>query len=54
VQELAPSSERDDVPSHLLSLVRKEMIRSDLPTYPDEEAFRFRHLLIRDAAARNS
>ena len=43
-------SERDDVPSHLLSLVRKEMIRPDQPTYPDEEAFRFRHLLIRDAA----
>ena len=35
---------------HLLSLVRKEMIRPDQPTYPDEEAFRFRHLLIRDAA----
>ncbi len=38
------------VPSHLLSLVRKELIRPDQPTYPDEEAFRFRHLLIRDAA----
>ena len=50
VQELAPPTERDDVPSHLLSLVRKEMIRPDQPTYPDEEAFRFRHLLIRDAA----
>ncbi len=50
VLELAPAAERDDVPSHLLSLVRKEMIRPDQPTYPDEEAFRFRHLLIRDAA----
>jgi len=50
VQELAPPAERDDVPSHLLSLVRKEMIRPDQPTYPEEEAFRFRHLLIRDAA----
>ena len=50
VRELAPAAERDDVPGHLLSLVRKEMIRPDQPTYPDEEAFRFRHLLIRDAA----
>ena len=50
VRELAPPTERDDVPSHLLSLVRKEMIRPDQPTFPDEEAFRFRHLLIRDAA----
>jgi len=50
VQELAPPAERDDVASHLLSLVRKEMIRPDQPTYPGEEAFRFRHLLIRDAA----
>jgi len=50
VVELAPATERDEVPMHLLSLVRKEMIRPDHPTYPDEEAFRFRHLLIRDAA----
>ena len=50
VQELAPEPERADVSSHLLSLVRKELIRPDQPTFPDEEAFRFRHLLIRDAA----
>ncbi len=50
VVELAPSTERDAVPTHLLSLVRKELIRPDQATYPDEEAFRFRHLLIRDAA----
>ncbi len=50
VVELAPATERDEVSTHLLSLVRKEMIRPDQPTYPDEEAFRFRHLLIRDAA----
>jgi tetratricopeptide (TPR) repeat protein len=50
VLELAPPAERDAVPNHLLSLVRKELIRPDQPTYPDEEAFRFRHLLIRDAA----
>ncbi len=50
VFELAPELERAEVPTHLLSLVRKEMIRPDQPTFPDEEAFRFRHLLIRDAA----
>lgn len=50
VHELAPEPEKADVSSHLLSLVRKELIRPDHPTYPDDEAFRFRHLLIRDAA----
>jgi tetratricopeptide (TPR) repeat protein len=50
VQELAPEPEKTDVSSHLLALVRKELIRPDQPTYPDDEAFRFRHLLIRDAA----
>ncbi len=50
VRELAPVAERDDVATHLLSLVRKELIRPDQPIYPDEEAYRFRHLLIRDAA----
>jgi class 3 adenylate cyclase/tetratricopeptide (TPR) repeat protein len=50
VLELAPERERADVSTHLLSLVRKELIRPDHPTFPDDEAFRFRHLLIRDAA----
>ncbi|HXH96859.1 MAG TPA: adenylate/guanylate cyclase domain-containing protein, partial [Gaiellaceae bacterium] len=50
VSELAPEPERDEVATHLLSLVRKQMIRPDQPTFPDDEAFRFRHLLIRDAA----
>jgi hypothetical protein len=50
VRQLAPPTEREEVAMHLLSLVRKEMIRPEKPTYPDEEAFRFRHLLIRDAA----
>ena len=34
----------------LASLVRKELIRPDKPQLPGEDAFRFRHLLIRDAA----
>ena len=34
----------------LAALVRKELIRPDRPQLPGEDAFRFRHLLIRDAA----
>ena len=50
VQELATESERNDIPAHLLTLVRKDVIRPDRATFADDEAFRFRHLLIRDAA----
>jgi len=48
VAALAPDD--PDVPSRLLGLVRKELVRPSVTTLPDEEAFRFRHLLIRDAA----
>ena len=41
---------RPAIPDHLLSLVRKELIRPERSTRPQDEAFRFRHLLIRDAA----
>jgi class 3 adenylate cyclase/tetratricopeptide (TPR) repeat protein len=34
----------------LLSLVRKGLIRPDTALIPEDDAFRFRHLLIRDAA----
>jgi tetratricopeptide (TPR) repeat protein len=34
----------------LLGLVRKELIRPEQATLPGDDAFRFRHLLIRDAA----
>jgi class 3 adenylate cyclase/predicted ATPase len=34
----------------LLSLVRKQLVRPDRPQLPREDAYRFRHLLIRDAA----
>jgi len=50
VAELSPALVRDGVESHLATLVRKELIRSTSPTFPDDEGFRFRHLLIRDAA----
>ena len=48
VQALAP--EEGHVTPLLASLVRKELIRPDKPLLPADDAFRFRHLLIRDAA----
>src|SRR5262245_46048535 len=50
VAELAPPAMRDGVETHLATLVRKELIRSTTPQFPDDQGFRFRHLLIRDAA----
>ena len=38
------------MPALLMALVRKEFVRPDRSTLPGEDAFRFRHLLIRDAA----
>jgi class 3 adenylate cyclase/tetratricopeptide (TPR) repeat protein len=48
VQALAP--EEQQVPQRLLGLVRKELVRPGEATLAGEDAFRFRHLLIRDAA----
>jgi class 3 adenylate cyclase/tetratricopeptide (TPR) repeat protein len=50
VLELAPEPVRPAVGTHLLALVRKELIRPEQAALPDDDAFRFRHLLIRDAA----
>ncbi len=50
VLELAPGPVRSGVTAHLMALVRKELVRPDRATFAGEEAFRFRHLLIRDAA----
>ena len=47
VAALAPG-EPPDAP--LTTLVRKDLIRPDRATLPGEDAYRFRHLLIRDAA----
>ena len=38
------------LPQRLLGLVRKDLLRPDHPTVERDEAFRFRHLLMRDAA----
>jgi class 3 adenylate cyclase/tetratricopeptide (TPR) repeat protein len=50
VRDLVGEDARSRVPGDLMSLVRKELIRPERTTLPGEDAFRFRHLLIRDAA----
>jgi class 3 adenylate cyclase/tetratricopeptide (TPR) repeat protein len=48
VQALGP--EDPDVSEPLLELVRRDLIRPDRPVFGGEDALRFRHILIRDAA----
>jgi class 3 adenylate cyclase/tetratricopeptide (TPR) repeat protein len=49
VQALAPEEEAQ-VTTRLAGLVRRELIRPDQAQLPGEDGYRFRHLLIRDAA----
>jgi class 3 adenylate cyclase/tetratricopeptide (TPR) repeat protein len=48
VEDMAPDER--DVAGRLMSLVRKDLLRPDRPVFAGEDAFTFRHLLIRDAA----
>jgi class 3 adenylate cyclase len=48
VQALAP--EEAEVTPRLAALVRRDLVCPDRPQLPREDAYRFRHLLIRDAA----
>ena len=48
VQALSP--EETEVTPRLAALVRRDLVRPDRPMLPSEDAYRFRHLLIRDAA----
>jgi len=50
VRDLLPEHLRYDAPDLIRSLIRKELVRADRSMVPGEEAFRFRHILIRDAA----
>jgi class 3 adenylate cyclase len=50
VADLSPASERPEMGAHLQSLVRKELIRHERSKFSAEDAFRFEHILIRDAA----
>jgi class 3 adenylate cyclase len=48
IQALAP--EEAELTPRLAALVRRGLVRPDRPVFPSEDAYRFRHLLIRDAA----
>src|SRR3954451_19708563 len=50
VSELTPAEGRPAVPGQLMGLVRKELIRPDGRAETSGETYRFRHLLVRDAA----
>jgi class 3 adenylate cyclase/tetratricopeptide (TPR) repeat protein len=50
VAALAPEPVRSQVSGHLMTLTRKELIRPDHSDVIGEDAFRFLHMLIRDAA----
>ena len=53
MRELAPAALATDVDRSLTALIRRDMIRPDRSSFADDEAFRFRHILIRDAAYRS-
>jgi len=50
VVDLSPDEARPEVNAHLQSLVRKELIRPSRAEFSGQDAFSFRHLLIREAA----
>jgi class 3 adenylate cyclase/tetratricopeptide (TPR) repeat protein len=50
VAELADEESRSQVGGRLQSLIRKELIRPDQSQVRGEDAFRFAHILVRDAA----
>jgi class 3 adenylate cyclase/tetratricopeptide (TPR) repeat protein len=49
VAELLEASERDALEMAIASLVQRDLIRPDRPDLPGEEAYRFSHILIREA-----
>ena len=53
MRELAPAALAASVDRTLTELIRRDIIRPDRASFGDDEAFRFRHLLIRDAAYRS-
>ncbi|MGH2407603.1 MAG: AAA family ATPase [Candidatus Limnocylindrales bacterium] len=50
LDELSPDADVDAVAGYLMTLVRKELIRPDRSSFVADDAYRFRHLLVRDAA----
>ena len=52
VGELSSELERESIGTHLQALVRRDMIQPDASDLPGEDAFRFLHVLVHDAAYR--
>jgi tetratricopeptide (TPR) repeat protein len=50
VADLCPAELRGEIGRHLLALARKELVQPHASAFGGEDAFRFRHGLIRDAA----
>ena len=50
LHELLSNEELPHLPRLLAQLARRDLIRTDRSDFADDEAYRFRHLLIRDAA----
>ena len=50
VAEMLPDTHRRELGGCLLGLVRRELIRPDRSLVPGDDAFRFGHVLVRDAA----
>ena len=53
VSDLTPDSFEPTLELSLMDLVRRDVIRPDFADFPGDEAYRFRHTLIRDAAYRS-
>ena len=50
VAELMAEPDRGEIATHLVSLAQQQLIRSDRSDVASEDAFRFAHALIREAA----
>jgi class 3 adenylate cyclase/tetratricopeptide (TPR) repeat protein len=50
VVSLVSKDVRPEVGSHLLALVRRELVRADRAEFPGDDGFRFVHILVREAA----
>jgi predicted ATPase/class 3 adenylate cyclase/DNA-binding winged helix-turn-helix (wHTH) protein len=53
VRELAPATLVPAIDRSLTALVRRDVIRPERSTFFDDDTYRFRHILIRDAAYRS-
>jgi len=52
VRDLAPEEDRAQTARHVQQFVRRDLVRPDASDLPAQDAFRFRHTLLRDAAYR--